>query len=369
MATSPNETCLWLGLYLIPGLGNAAFRNLIECFGSAREILRADLKELVCVKGLRREVAHRIAGRQFAEDPELELRKVEKAGGRVLIYTDAAYPAPLREIPHPPMVLYVRGKPLSWSDPMVAIVGSRNATHYGRKTAHRLGRGLAHRGIGVVSGLARGIDSAAHAGCLAGDGLTVAVLGTGIDRVYPFENKRLFDRILETGVVISEFPMGSPPEPRNFPIRNRIISGLSRGVAVVEASKKSGSLITASLALSQGREVFAVPGSIDSFKSAGTHYLIKQGAKLVENVDDILEEIGLEGSPGEPSGRRTNDSTGNIPMDESESKVYEVMGEYPMHMDEIVRVSGMGAEQVSSVLMRMELKGLVRQLPGKIFVR
>jgi DNA processing protein len=223
--------------------------------------------------------------------------------------------------------------------------------------------------VGVVSGLARGIDSAAHWGCLRGKGFTIAVMGTGIDRLYPRGNRRLFNRITESGTLITEFPTGSPPEPWNFPIRNRIISGLCRGVAVVEATKQSGSLITASLALEQGREVFAVPGSIDSFKSTGTHFLIKQGAKLIENADDILEDFDFYSGRREGSEVRSATEGALLEMDELERRLYEIISDYPIHIDEIVREGGMDTGEVSSLLMEMELKGIVKQLPGKMFVR
>jgi DNA processing protein len=202
-----------------------------------------------------------------------------------------------------------------------------------------------------------------------GRGFTIAVMGTGIDLLYPTTNKKLLGEILENGAAISEFPIGTPPEPKNFPIRNRIISGLSRGVAVVEATKQSGSLITASLALDQGREVFAVPGSINSFKSTGAHFLIKQGAKLVENADDILDELGFNDRPLLQGGVLRGRSESPSDMTEPERKVYEILGDYPMHIDEIVRLGEMGAGEVSSILMGMELKGLAKQLIGKMFVR
>jgi DNA processing protein len=369
MKASSAEIFAWVGLYLIPGLGNSAFRRLIKEFGSPEAVFEVGLPELLKVEGVREEIAHRIAGKQFMTDPEEELKKVEELNARIITYRDPSYPALLKEIPSPPMLLYVRGKDIPNSRTCIAVVGSRNPTHYGIKAAERIGFGLAKRGAGVVSGMAKGIDSAAHNGCMMGKGFTIAVIGTGIDRVYPPSNKKLSDRISESGAVISEFPTGSPPEPRNFPIRNRIISGLSRGVVVVEATKNSGSLITASLALEQGRDVFAVPGSIDSFKSTGAHLLIKQGAKLVENADDVLDEFGFGARPV-PENYRFEGMKDTLPeMNESEKKVYEILGDYPMHIDEIVRRGEMDAGKVSGALMGLELKGLARQLMGKMFVR
>ncbi len=366
---SSDEICAWLALYLIPGLGNTVLKRLLGVFGQPEDIFRAGLSELQSIEGVRRDVAEEILKRRFVPEAEKELRKAERLDARVVAYTDPSYPGLLREIDSPPMVIYIKGKDIPSDKTFVAMVGSRNPTHYGIKAAQKIGIGLSRRGAGVVSGLARGIDAASHIGCLRGGGFTIAVLGTGIDRIYPSINKSLSEEIAETGAVISEFPMGTPPEPRNFPIRNRIISGLSRGVVVVEATKKSGSLITASCALDQGREVFAVPGSIDSFKSTGTHFLIKQGAKLVENADDILEEFGYTGKASYGGEGLSVPPPGPMDMDESETRIYEIIGDYPIHIDQIVRMGEMDAGRVSSILMRMELMGMVQQLPGKMFVR
>lgn len=365
----PDERCTWLALYMISGLGNSAIKKLIQRFGNPEAVFEADLQELLQVDGIRKESARRIVKKEIGLNPEAELKKVEKCNARIVTYSDPSYPKILKEIHQPPMVLYVKGKDIPTNHTFIAMVGSRNPTHYGLKTSEKIAFGLARRRVGVVSGLAQGIDSAAHRGCLRGDGFTIAVMGTGIDRVYPATNRRLFDQILENGAVITEFPMGSPPEPKNFPIRNRIISGLSRGVAVVEATKKSGSLITASYALEQDRDVFAVPGSVDSFKSIGTHFLIKQGAKLIENADDILGEFGFFNTPTlDRNGMR---GTSGVPpnMSETENKIYEIIGDYPMHIDEIGRMVHMDAGGVLSSLMKMELNGIIKQLPGKMFVR
>lgn len=369
MKTWQNENCAWLALNMISGIGNSVFKNLLEKFYHPEGVFEARLSELMKVEGVRKEIAHRIVKREFISDPEEELRKVKKCNARIITYTDPSYPSFLKEISSAPVLLYVKGKDIPVNRTFVAIVGSRNPTHYGIKTAEKLAAGLAIRGVGVVSGLAKGIDSAAHRGCLRGKGFTIAVMGTGIDTVYPASNRRLSEQVMEDGTLITEFPLGSPPEPRNFPIRNRIISGMSRGVVVVEATKNSGSLITASFALDQGRDVFAVPGSIDSFKSMGTHFLIKQGAKLVENADDILEELDFSERLPRNSSLFTGISEKLPEMAESERKVYEIIGNYPIHVDQIVRAGGMDAGEVLSILMQMELKGIVKQLPGKMFVR
>jgi len=294
MADWSDKKCLWLALYMTPGLGSVAMKSLLDRFHEPDRIFQASISELQEVTGIRKEVALAIAEKRRSGDPEKELKKAESQGVRILTYSDPEYPALLKEIHDPPMILYIKGQDIPDNRIFIAVVGSRNATPYGLKAAENIGQGLARRGAGVTSGMARGIDSSSHWGCLEGKGFTVAVLGTGIDIIYPPANKKLYDQIAEKGAVISEFPMGSSPVPNNFPMRNRIISGLSKATVIVEATKNSGSLITASLALDQGREVFAVPGSISSFKSAGCHYLIKQGAAaLIENADDILEAMGM----------------------------------------------------------------------------
>ena len=368
MNTWSDEQCAWLALSFIAGLGNALFKRLIARFRTARNVLEAGMTELMGVAGMREEVARKIVHREFVADPERELRRVESCRARILRYADPEYPPLLKEISSPPMLLYAKGEGIPHSHPFVAVIGSRSPTYYGVKVAEKLGRNLAARGVGVVSGLARGIDSAAHRGCLTGGAFTIAVMGTGIDTVYPRQNQALFDQVVEHGCAVSEFPIGTPPEPRNFPIRNRIISGLARGVAVVEATMRSGSLITASMALDQGREVFAVPGSIESSRSSGAHALIKQGAKLIENADDILEEIHRM---VRPSSGPDEDGHGARyeGLGEAEKRIYDLIGTYPMHIDDIVRRGGIVAGEVSGILMKLELMGMITQLPGKMFVR
>jgi DNA processing protein len=358
----------WLALHLIPGLGNIVFRNLVEHFGNAEQILEAKFADLKAVVGVRDEIARRILRREFTVDPDQVFTEMDRLRARILVYNDPPYPHLLKEIYDPPMVLYVRGRELPPDMALVALVGSRNPTPYGRRIAEELGQGLAKRSMGVASGLARGIDAASHWGCLSGKGWTVAVLGTGIDRIYPRSNAKLFQRIIRDGTIMSEFPPGTPPEPQNFPIRNRVISGLCKGVIVVEATKKSGSLITAALALDQGRDVFAVPGNISSFKSKGCHFLIKQGAHLVENTDDILEGLGLPGTQDQLAltdfkGQKSPSLSGN------EEAIYEMIGDDPLHIDLIARTRNLSPAEASTILMQMELKGLIKQLPGKLFVR
>jgi len=310
-----------------------------------------------------------------------ELEKAARSGISLLPMTHRDYPGELRHLPDPPPLLYVRGT--LREEPAVAVVGSRRATAYGKFMTDRLVRELARHGIAVVSGMARGIDTAAHWGALRAKGRTVAVLGSGMDVVYPRENGELMERIPESGAVVTEFPFRTPPLAANFPARNRIISGLSMGVAVVEAGEKSGSLITARLALEQGKEVFAVPGSIDSPVSRGTHRLLRQGAKLVESVHDILEEIfpRVLFSEVEKQSARTGPDPAALHREERrpgggeigqtgerEAALLRILGDRPVQVDEMIRASGLDSKEVLSLLLSLELQGLVRQLPGKQFV-
>ncbi|MBW1915525.1 MAG: DNA-protecting protein DprA [Deltaproteobacteria bacterium] len=367
MLNRSDEIYSWLALNRIQGLGNISIKNLLDRFGNPDRIFQASLSDLTSVQGVRKDSAQKIILKKFEGDPWDEVEKAEKSGSRIITFSDPIYPLALKEIHDPPMLLYVKGVDIIANQTFVAIVGSRNSTHYGVTAAQEIAQGLARRGIGVVSGLARGIDSAAHRGCLTGKGHTAAILGTGIDIIYPSLNHQLFKQIEVNGTIISEFPIGTTPSPANFPMRNRIISGMSKGVLIVEATKNSGSLITASQALEQGRDVFAVPGSIKSFKSTGCHFLIKQGARLVENADDVLEGLGLNFD----DASKTAKSKGIAlpPMDESENVIYALIGDYPMHIDQIARESSMKPSDVSSVLTKMELKGIIRQVPGKMFIR
>jgi len=357
----------WLALHLIPGLGNRGFKNLIDKFGSPSQVFSADISDLIGVQYIRRDVARKITHKDYALDPEKVLAKLERLSAKIITYLDASYPPQLREIQDPPMVLYARGRDIPRDMIFVGVVGSRNPTHYGVISAKKIAQGLARSGVGVVSGMARGIDSAAHWGCLDARGFTIAVQGTGIDSIYPRSNHKLHKQIVENGLVLTEFPLGTSPEPKNFPIRNRIISGLSRAITVVEATRKSGSLITASLALEQGRDVYAVPGSIHSFKSMGCHFLIKQGAALVENSDDILHELGLCYEPETIEG--PTGEGGSSSMEATEETIYNIIGDYPLHIDQIARQGNIEPGEVSNLLTKMEIKGLIRQLPGKMFIR
>jgi DNA processing protein len=354
----------WLGLKTIPGVGNRLFLHLIQHFGGPEKVFSASRGELLQVEGVNDRLVSFIQGHKIPREVQEDLALAQKNGVRIITFSDTDYPTLLRHIHDPPPVLYVYGR--LYPDSLnMAIVGSRNATSYGRTVTERLGDGLARRGFTVVSGMARGIDAAAHIGALAAGGKTIAVMGCGLGTVYPAENKSLFYRIAESGAVISEFPFLTPPEAHNFPVRNRIISGLALGTVIVEATHKSGSLITARLAAEQGREVFAVPGSITSFKSMGTHRLIKQGAKLVEHVDDIVEELNI----ARPIPSISTKEEPTISLTPEEKKIINELSPYPVHIDKLVRHLSLSAAQVSSLLLQLELKGLVMQSPGKLFAR
>lgn len=354
----------WLGLKSVPGVGNRLFLHLIEHFENPKNVFSAPKVELLKVEGVSDRLVPVIQRYKIPKEVKEDLSLAQKDGVKIITFSDSDYPSLLRHIHDPPPVLYVRGK-VHGDSLNIAIVGSRNPTSYGRTVTERLSGDLAQRGFTVVSGMARGIDAAAHIGALATEGKTVAVLGSGMGTIYPAENKSLFYRIAESGAVISEFPFLTPPEAHNFPVRNRIISGLSLGTVIVEATHRSGSLITARLAAEQGREVFAVPGSITSFKSMGTHRLIKQGAKLVEHVEDILEELNLD----QPIPSIDTKEKPAISLTPEEKKILNELSPYPIHIDKLVRNLSFSAAQVSSLLLQLELKGLVTQSPGKLFTR
>ncbi|MFO7558184.1 MAG: DNA-processing protein DprA [Desulfobacterales bacterium] len=358
----------WMALKNVNGVGNHLFKKLIECFHTPDSVFNASIQELMGVEGisaaLAREIKHNKGENKAKKDLEIACQK----GIHIITMADRSYPPLLHHIPDPPPVLYVSGT-LEPATDNIAVVGSRNATQYGIAVAKQLCRDLAHRKLNVVSGMAKGIDTAAHLGALAGDGKTFAILGTGIDVIYPSENKKLFHEIAEMGAVISEFPFGTGPEPFRFPLRNRIICGMSLGTVVVEAGMKSGSLITARLAAEQGREVFAVPGSVRSFKSTGTHNLLKQGAKLVEHANDIIEEL-LPLLQDRSSGKTENQDAPkkNHPtLDSDETIVFKALEPYPVHIDDILRSTGLNPGKLAGILLKLELEGVVNQSPGNFF--
>ncbi len=342
-------------------VGPVLLERLVERFGSLTDILAASRNDLMTVDMIGSGVADAIKTSSLAE-AEKEVEFARSAGVEIL--PPAEFPPGLKVIDGPPIVLYVKGTVRDEDAVAVALVGSRRCTVYGKNQAERLAYGLAERGMTIVSGMARGVDSFAHNGALKAGGRTIAVLGNGLSNVYPAENRKLCERIADSGAVVSEFPMRTNPVPGNFPRRNRIISGLSLGVVVVEAAEASGSLITARLAGEQGREVFAVPGRVGSPSSRGCHALIRDGAKLVEDVDDIIEELGALKDvllPGVEPSTSCDDAQGGLLDMLSED---EELG-----IEDIIEKSGLAAEDVSSELVLLELKGLVKALPGKAFVK
>jgi len=362
----------WIALKSVAGVGNVVFFSLLEKFGSPQAVFGASAAGLAEVKGITKETVREIIHFNQWDKVKAELELISKNKINIITYQDKFYPEKLLNIYDRPPYIYVRGT-LNDQDINIAVVGSRQASAYGNYTTERISRELAQRGITVVSGMARGIDSAAHRGAISGRGRTLAVLGSGLDVIYPPENKKLYFEIIENGAVISEYPMGTTPRPSNFPARNRIISGMSYGVVIVEAGEKSGSLITARLALEQGREVFAVPGSIDSAGSRGTNKLIKQGAKLIENTDDILEEIipqmeikNVRIRESAPSPQKTNAKC--LPqMSADEQKIIDLISAKKLHIDDLIATAGLSSAEILSALTRLELQGIVQQHPGKFF--
>ncbi len=357
----------WIILSKISYLGPKRCRQLVEYFGSPKRLLSASSKSLLRVPGMGEKIVSSITQERERIDADEDLKSIDRLGIHLLSFQDDKYPQNLLHTFNPPSFLYIRGNFKERDRDAVAMVGTRRATTYGKMMVRKLARDLAKEGLTIVSGMARGVDTAAHLGALEAGGRTVAVLGCGVDVVYPPENRKLMTDIMESGAVISEFPLGTPPEGINFPRRNRIISGLSKGVVVVEAPLRSGALITADFALEEGREVFAVPGNINSPYSQGTNRLIKQGAKLVEDAQDILEELDL--SPLGEIKKREESAKGKLSLSLEEEKILDLLGGQPSHIDLLVQKSSLPASRVAEVLMRLEIKGLVRQLAGQQFVK
>ena len=355
----------WIALSRVQGLGCVSFKKLAGYFEDPTEALSASTAVLAKIQGLDQNAIDGLRSFSAWDEAEKEIIRAEKAAVKIMPFTDPTYPARLRMIPDPPPLLYVKGEIRREDDKAVAVVGSRSTSDYGRRVARDLCRGLASLGFTVVSGMARGIDGTAHETSLNAGGRTIAVLGSGVDRVYPAEHDKLYQRISENGAVISEFPIGTRPLAFNFPSRNRLISGLSLGVVVVEATEKSGSLITAALALDQGREVFAVPGEVGASRSRGSHRLIRQGAKLVETVDDIMEEIAPQllarSGEGVSLPRRTLPQNNGVEF----QRIFGLFQDRPLQIDEVIESSGYSSSRVSEILLELELQGYIKQLPGK----
>lgn len=362
----------WLALHLLPGMGPVTCMKLVARFGSPGKALSASISDLGAVVSLRQETLQALSNEGRKNLESLAAKELDRATEKnitIIPWDDPLYPALLKNIHDPPVVLYVLGNPELLNCRGLGIVGSRSATHYGRSVAEQMGKSLVMAGFTVISGMALGIDTGAHNGALAAGGQTIAVLGCGLDIVYPPSNHRLYKSIACAGALVSEYPLGTRPDSFRFPARNRIISGLSLGIVVVEAAIRSGSLITASHALEQGREVFAVPGRIDSAKSAGTHTLLQQGAKLVHSISDIIEEFPsaeVQKKVKDPGMEKEQKAAVEI-LNRKEAELFSFLEVYPRSFDDIVIDSGFSAQQANELLLMLELKGLVESLPGKSF--
>ncbi|PID43138.1 MAG: DNA-protecting protein DprA [Proteobacteria bacterium] len=351
-----------IALSIASGLGPVGVGHLLEIYGTARSVLKAAARGLPDNIGLNKGQYAALSDVGLLTDrADKEMRRLEECGGEAVVFSDDAYPDLLAESYNPPFVLYTCGDRSLLSRPSVAVIGSRAATKYGRRAAFSISAGLAERGVAVVSGLAAGIDAEAHSGCLYGRGKTIAVLGCGLDTVYPRSNQKLYMEIADKGLLVSEYPLGTKPEPFRFPARNRIIAGLSLGVVVVEAARKSGSLITVQYALDEGREVFAVPGQIDSVKSTGTHWLLQQGAFLVQSADDIVThlQIGTAAMDGQSSL-----SLDAIDLDPVSKRIFAAIENYPVSRDQLLDVVELSPAELSKHLLLLEIEGFIEMLPG-----
>ena len=352
-----------LALTLVPNMGPVAFKNGLMAFGSLEGIFGAPASEWRRVEWLARLNKSVLDEPKIFEEADKEIERALKEKVSIISFFDEAYPSELKEIHDPPIVLYVKGELPAKDLLRIAVVGSRYASSHGLKLAEQISHDLANSGVAVVSGLAKGIDTAAHRGALSAKAPTVAVLGSGLSLIYPPENKKIASEIASTGALISEYSMTLPPKPGNFPVRNRIISGLSRAVLVAEAREKSGALITADLALEQGRDVYALPGPADSVKARGSNSLLKQGARFVTSAQDILEDYGIESK-----GARSAASRKKISVTDEEKKLLECLeGLESLHLDDLIVKSEFPAGKAMGLLSVLALKGAVRELPGKYF--
>jgi len=362
----------WLALVLTPGLASRLSARVLRKFGSPDGVFRASLGDLESCN-LPAQVAQAIVKKESFKRAEKELDGVRKiANCRLLNWTEPEYPRTLLQIYDPPVLLYVRGDVQVLNLPSLSIVGTRRPTLYGTQMAQRLGRELAARGLVIVSGLARGIDAIGHQGALEANGRVIGVLGTGIDVCYPKENKKLYEKVLDRGAIITEFPLRTHPAPENFPIRNRIVAGMPLGVVVIEGAQYSGSLITARLAMEFGREVFGVPGNVTQPVSFAPNQLIKQGAKLVTNAEDVIEELPTPVRAALVQAEQPEAEQRNLlaaaSLSGSEKKLYELLNaDEPKPIDDIVERSGLNSSEVLATLFNLEMKGIIRQLPGKQF--
>jgi len=349
---------------MLQDVGYIRLKALLDELKTTEAILNASKDKLLKVRGIGPNIAASIQKQRGSCNLDRELDLIEAHGVKVTTIFEENYPENLKSIYDPPLLLYVKGSLDNKAKLAISIVGSRRCTQYGLRTAEKIAGDMSNYGATVVSGMARGIDTAAHKGALKCGGRTIAVLGSGLCHIYPPENRRLADDIASSGALVSEFPMEMPPHKNNFPRRNRIINGLSRAIVVVEAAKKSGALITADLALEEGREVFAVPGQAGYATSEGTNNLIKEGAKLVENAKDILDELRL------PSGNsNNNEEAGPSLINANEKDIYGLLSDDPCNIDSITERLSIESKQISLTLLGMEMRGVVKQLPGKLYIR
>jgi len=362
-------------LNMVKGIGSIRMRRLLDAFGSPVDVFKAASQKLAEAAGLTPFLARAVLAAPGQMDPLAEIRRADTLGIRIMTMADEDYPASLRAIPDPPCILYVKGDLLPCDANALAVVGSRGASLYGLSSARMFGSRLSEYGLTIVSGLARGIDTAAHRAVLDASGRTIAVLGSGLECIYPPENEEMFRQIASTGAVISQFPLRMPPLPQNFPMRNRIISGLSKGVLVVEASAKSGALITARCALEQGREVFALPGEVGRENAYGVNALIKDGACLVMRPEEILEVLKpLLSFPQEPRPEQEIDPPQRDAWEDEDPRehvrdVWQSLDGEPAHIDNIAQKTGLSIPEILSILVELELKGVVRRFPGQSFTR
>jgi DNA processing protein len=356
----------FVGLNLISNIGSVRLNKLLEVFGKPQEIFSAKYEHLASIFGIESQIASDIVSFK-KENIEKEFFSSEKLGIKILTLNDDDYPENLRQIPGAPIVLYCLGQITPADNLAIGIVGSRRASLYGLNNAEIFAVQLSARGITIVSGMARGVDTYAHRGALKAKGRTIAVMGSGFNHIYPAENADLAGQISTCGAVISEFPMETKPFPGNFPRRNRLISGLSLGVLITEAARNSGALITADFALEQGREVFALPGRIDSLGSMGTNALLKQGAKIVTCCDDILEELNLAAPSMKKIEPVVNEQ--EIICGQEESRLYEYITRQPVAIDDLIQKSALSSSQVLSLILKLQFKKLIKALPGKQFIR
>lgn len=356
-----NDKRYWIGFNLIKGIGAVRMQALVQHFGDLELAWRAAPAELAQA-GLGLKLIERVVQARQGVDLEKLWAKIEAQGIKILTWADEAYPQRLKEIDQPPPVLYIRGDYLLDDVFAVAVVGTRRVTAYGRQITEELAAFLAANGITVISGLARGVDAIAHQSALKAGGRTIGVLGSGVDKIYPPEHRALSEKMIERGAILSDYAPGTPPDASNFPPRNRIVSGLSLAVVVIEAGETSGALITAEFAAEQGREVFAVPGSILAPQSKGTNKLIQRGALPLLSVDDLMQALDLTRMGEQKAARKI------IPADETEARLMNVLGNEPLHIDEIRNQAELPIEKVSATLALMELKGMVRQVGGMNYV-